>query len=90
MNNLSRQRAVIVALAALLNGCSAIETVSPADGTDEYVFTCTKVAGQPGCATRAREVCPEGYETLSREENFDRKELRVRCTGEGSEGSEEI
>lgn len=82
MKNLSRQCAVIVVLTVLLIGCSAVETVSPADGTDEYVFTCTKVAGQPGCATRAREVCPEGYETLSSEENFDRKELRVRCTGE--------
>lgn len=80
MNKGNRQRSGVAMLAGLMAGCSAIETVPPADGTDEYVFACTKVAGQPGCETRARTVCPEGYETLSSEEDFDRKELRVRCT----------
>jgi len=83
MKRSSKQCSVIAGLAGLLVGCSAIETVPPADGTDEYVFACTKVAGQPGCETRAREACPEGYETLSSEEDFNRKELRVRCIDEG-------
>ena len=82
MNKLTRQYAVIAGLTALIAGCNGIETVPPADGTDEYVFACTKTAGQPGCEDRARAVCPAGYETLSSEETFDRKELRVRCVGE--------
>ena len=73
------QCSVIAGLTGFLTGCSGIETVPPADGSDEYVFACTKDTGQPVCETQAREVCPEGYETLSSEENFDRKELRVRC-----------
>jgi hypothetical protein len=76
----------IAGLAGFLVGCSGVETVPPADGTDEYVFACTKDAGQPSCEARARVVCPDGYETLSSEEDFDRKELRVRCSAE--EGSD--
>jgi hypothetical protein len=77
------QRSVIAGLAGLLTGCSGMETVPPADGTDEYVFACAKDAGQPGCETQAREVCPEGFDTLSSEQDFDRTELRVRCTEKG-------
>ncbi|WP_217474094.1 hypothetical protein [Stutzerimonas stutzeri] len=81
MNNLIKPYGVIAGL-ALLAGCSAIEHVPPADGSDEYVFACTKVAGQPGCETQAQRACPAGYETLSSEENFDRKELRIRCVAD--------
>lgn len=83
MNRVTKQCSVIAGLAGLLTGCGGIETVPPASGSDEYVFTCMKVAGQPGCETRASDTCPEGYETLSSEEDFDRKELRVRCSIEG-------
>lgn len=76
----------IAAFSSLLLGCSALETVPPPDGTDEYVFACAKEAGQPGCEARARAVCPDGYETLSSEEDFNRKELRVRCTLDEGEG----
>lgn len=81
MKSMLKQYSVMAGLTSLLVGCSAVEVVPPADGTDEYVFVCTKVAGQPDCETKAQKVCPEGYETLSSEENFDRKELRVICTG---------
>lgn len=81
MKNTLKQYSVMAGLMGLLVGCSAVEVVPPADGTDEYVFACTKVAGQPDCETKAQKVCPEGYETLSSEENFDRKELRVTCSG---------
>jgi hypothetical protein len=87
MSKLTEQYAVIAGLTAFIAGCSGIETVPPPDGTDEYVFACNKAAGQPGCEARARAVCPKGYETLSSEENFDRKELRVRCTEKGNEDS---
>lgn len=72
-----------VGVATMLVGCSAFEVVSPAQPSDEYVFACDKV-GQSGCNTRAKEICPEGYDTLSSEEDFVRKELRVRCSGEAN------
>ena len=81
MSKLTKHYGVIAGL-ALLAGCSLIERVPPADGTDEYVFACTKMADQPGCETQAQRACPIGYETLSSEEDFDRKELRIRCVAE--------
>ena len=63
-----------------LVGCSGFETVSPAQPSDEYVFAFDQ-AGQAGCRTRADEICPGGYDTLSSEEDFKRKEMRVRCLG---------
>ena len=76
---------VSLAAGALLTlaGCSAFEGVPAAQPTDEYVLACEKVE-QPGCETRAEQLCPEGYDTLSSEEDFARKELRVRCTGEAN------
>lgn len=71
---------VVIGLSVLMIGCSAVEVVPPADPSDEYVFACDKVDGQPGCETQADVVCPLGYDTLSSEEDFDRKELRVRCS----------
>lgn len=71
---------VVISLSVLIIGCSTVEVVPPAEPDDEYVFACDKVEGQPGCETRATEVCPMGYETLSSEEDFKRKELRIRCS----------
>ncbi|SEH86411.1 hypothetical protein SAMN05216535_2341 [Stutzerimonas xanthomarina] len=65
-----------------LAGCSAFEGVPAAQPTDEYVLACDK-AESPGCKTRAEEICPEGYDTLSSEEGFTRKELRIRCSDGG-------
>jgi hypothetical protein len=75
----------VFSLSALMIGCSTVEVVPPAEPDDEYVFACDKVAGQPACETRAAEVCPIGYETLSSEEDFERKELRIRCSGTAGE-----
>jgi len=81
MNTDIRHFGVVAATLLLLAGCSAFEVVPPAQQSDEYVFACNKVGGQPGCETRANDVCPNGYDTLSNEEDFQRKELRVRCLG---------
>ncbi|MGA6097323.1 hypothetical protein ACPESN_05560 [Stutzerimonas marianensis] len=70
---------MFVLVAALLGGCITTESVPPAKGDDEYVFACEKVAGEPSCETLAEHACPDGFETLSSEQDFERKELRVRC-----------
>ena len=81
MNKKMKCLGVVAGSSLLLAGCSAYEVVPPAQQTDEYVFACNKLSGQSGCKTRANEICPNGYETLSSEEDFKRKELRVRCSG---------
>lgn len=70
-------------LAALMSGCTIIETVPPPDGDDEYVLACTKVNGRSSCDAQAKALCPAGFDILASEENFDRKDLRIRCTEGG-------
>lgn len=71
---------LLVMVTGLTGGCSSVESVPPPTGDDEYVFACTKAVGQTVCDARAEAVCPNGYETLSSEESFERKELRIRCS----------
>lgn len=78
MNNGFRSVLLIV-LTGAAGGCSSVESVPPPDGDDEYVFACTKPVEQSECNARAEAVCPNGFETLSSEESFERKELRIRC-----------
>jgi hypothetical protein len=66
--------------AALATGCAGVETVPPPTGNDEYVLACDKAQEMPACEERVRQVCPEGFETLSSEEDFERHELRFRCS----------
>jgi len=67
------------ALAALVAGCSAIEGVPPADGSDEYVLACEDGSALDECARRAAAACPAGYRTLDAEQGFERAEFRIRC-----------
>ena len=71
--------------AGLAAGCAGLETVPEPTGSDEYVLACNKAEGMPACEDRVRQVCPEGFETLSSEEDFKRHELRFRCSA-GSAG----
>ncbi len=71
---------LLISMSGLIGGCSSVESVPPPDGDDEYVLACTKSTGRTECTARAEAVCPNGYETLSNEENFERKELRIRCS----------
>lgn len=71
---------LLVVTTGLVGGCSGFESVPPPEGDDEYVFACAKAAGQSECEARAAAACPDGFETLSSEENFERKELRIRCS----------
>ena len=71
---------LLVIATGLIGGCSSFESVPPPEGDDEYVFACAKAAGQSECEARPASVCPDGFETLSSEENFERKELRIKCS----------
>ena len=71
--------ALILMLAGLSAGCTGLETVPAPHRGDEYVLACDKAKGRPSCEAKVNEICPGGFETLSSEEDFERRELRVRC-----------
>ncbi|MCW3148005.1 hypothetical protein N8H22_05220 [Stutzerimonas stutzeri] len=69
-------------VAVLLGGCSLVETVPPVEGADEYVLACDQAGQDDMCAQKAAEACPDGYETLSAEQGFNRAELHIRCVAQ--------
>ena len=64
---------------ALLAGCTTAEEIRRPDGSVEYQIACGAATGWNICYDRANELCPAGYETLSKDAGFNRKEMRIRC-----------
>lgn len=64
----------------LLSGCvfAAGCTVARQDG-DHIVVACGAVAPIAVCENRALELCPGGYDELSRDRGINRTELNIRC-----------
>lgn len=72
----------VVAVLALM-GCTATQKVSRPDGSTEYLVACGAGTGWNICYSKANELCPAGYNTLSEDAGFNRKELRVVCPKDG-------
>lgn len=49
------------------------------DGSREYIIACGAGLGWNICHRRANELCPTGYNTLSQDGGFNRKELTIAC-----------
>ena len=70
---------LITVLAALIFGCTTTQEILRPDGKKEYLIACGAGLGWNICDDKANEVCPNGYETLSENAGFNRKELRISC-----------
>jgi hypothetical protein len=70
----------VLALAVLLlSACTTSEQIRRPDGSLEYVVACGAAVGWNICYSRANELCPYGYNTISEDAGFNRKELRIAC-----------
>lgn len=67
------------AIALLLIGCTTDQVIPHPDGTRDYVIACGAGLGWNICHRRANELCPTGYNTLTQEAGFNRKELTISC-----------
>lgn len=73
-------RTIILAILTLtLAGCTTAQKINRPDGGTEYIIACGATVGWNVCYKRANEECPSGYETLSKDAGFNRKELRISC-----------
>lgn len=70
---------IVVAFA--VTACTTTQEVRRPDGSAEYLIACGSSTGWNICYQRANEVCPGGWETLAEMPGFNRKEMRVRCSG---------
>ena len=50
----------------------------------EYLVACGAGTGWNICYSKANELCPGGYTTLSEDAGFNRKEMRIACPGQSS------
>ena len=62
-----------------LSRCTTTQEIRRRDGTVENFIACGASLGWNICYDKANELCPGGYETLSEDAGFNRKELRIAC-----------
>jgi hypothetical protein len=74
-------RAMLLLAAALLSvvGCTTTQEIKRPDGSVEYLVACGASLGWNICYEKANQICPTGYNTLSEDAGFNRKELRISC-----------
>ncbi|QKS24173.1 hypothetical protein [Vreelandella titanicae] len=65
--------------ATALSACTTAQEINRPDGVTEYLVACGASTGWNICYNRANELCPGGYETLTEEWGFNRKEMRIEC-----------
>ena len=63
----------------LIAGCTAVQEIRRPGGGVEYLVACGASSGWNICYNRANELCPAGYETLSEQAGFNRREMRIAC-----------
>jgi len=69
----------LVAALLTIAGCTTTQEIKRHDGSIEYLVACGAGSGWNICYEKANEVCPSGYNTLSQDGGFNRKELRISC-----------
>ena len=75
-------KAVLVAAVLLvLAGCTTTQEIRRPGGATEYLIACGAGTGWNICYKKANDLCPSGYNTLSQDAGFNRKELRISCPG---------
>jgi hypothetical protein len=69
----------LLIILAIFTGCTTAQQIRSPNGDMEYVIGCGAILGWNVCYNRANDVCPDGYTTLSEDQGFNRKELRIIC-----------
>ena len=75
---------MFVGVALVFSGCTTTQEFRRPNGNIEYLIACGAGTGWNICYDKANRVCPTGYETLSENAGFNRKELRISCPGKSS------
>jgi hypothetical protein len=70
-------RIVFVTSAAFLAGCAMTGERLAADGVAEHQIVCGGISGV--CESKAAEICPAGFNTLSKAWTVNGYETWIRC-----------
>lgn len=73
------KRLMILAGVSLLASCATSQEIKRPNGSSEYDIQCGAATGWDVCYSKANKVCPSGYQDISKEGGFNRKELHILC-----------
>jgi hypothetical protein len=79
-----RTTCILGAAAALLTACTTVDQTRLPDGRSVYKIACGAAAPWEICRDQATDVCPTGYQTLSMNAGFNRKEMTILCPQTGA------
>lgn len=82
---MKRSSGLLIGLVIALGACTTTQEILRPDGSVEYLIACGAGTGWNICYDRANTVCPKGYDTLSENAGFNRKELRISCPEKSTE-----
>lgn len=74
----------VAGLGSVLTGCTTTTQIRRPGGAVEYLIACGSATGWNICYNKANQVCPSGYNTLSQQSGFNRKELRINCPSDAT------
>ena len=69
----------ITTVGLLLGACTTDHVVLRPNPSRQFAIACGAALGWSICHRRANELCPAGYNTLSQDAGFNRKELTIAC-----------
>jgi hypothetical protein len=72
---------LLILIIFVICGCTTTQKIIRPNGETEYLIACGAALGWNICYNKANKVCPGGYDTISEETGFNRKELRISCPG---------
>lgn len=74
-------RSVLVFICGMffVSGCTTANKIYEKDGMEALLIECGAAVSFSVCHERAKQECPNGYNKLSEDAGFNRKEIRVRC-----------
>jgi hypothetical protein len=64
-----------------LTACTTEQVINRPGGRTEFAIACGASTGWNICYQRVNELCPQGYDTVSEDGGFNRKEMRIACAG---------
>jgi hypothetical protein len=73
------KRSIVALLPLLISACTTVQEIKRPDGNTDYIVACGASTGWNICYNKANEVCPAGYNTITEDGGFNRKELRIAC-----------
>jgi len=59
--------------------CTTVQEVKRPGGDSEFIIACGAALGWNICYDKANQLCPAGYNTISEDAGFNRKEIRISC-----------